>query len=48
MADDDEKWSRDGSKDEEASPDIEVLVEAEVLLVDSNLIVLHWNQLQLL
>ena len=29
MDDDDEKWSRDGSKDEEASPELEVLVEAE-------------------
>ena len=32
MGDDDEKWSRDGIKDEEASPEIEVLVEAEAIL----------------
>ena len=32
MDDDDEKWSRDGSKDEETSPDIEVLVEAEAIV----------------
>ena len=32
MDDDDEKWSRDGSKDEEASPELEVLVEAEAIL----------------
>ena len=32
MADDDKKYSRDGSKAEKASPELEVLVEAEAIV----------------
>ena len=32
MTDDGEKWSRDGSKDEEASSELEVLVKLKLLL----------------